>query len=218
MSIENETSLVTIGSFVLRVRPPKTAEASRLMVLIHGWTGDENVMWVFTNRLPGNYWLIAPRGIYPTPECGYGWLPPPAGVDAGINQYLPAIEQLYTTLVAWSKTSGVDSTQPDLMGFSQGAALSFAMTILHPEHVGRTAGLSGFVPLGADAYLKDRPLTGKEIFIAHGSADETVPVSYAHQAVELFERAGAHTTYCEAEVGHKLSIHCLQALRTFFAE
>lgn len=218
MPTENETSLLQIGPSVVRIRPPKNPGSARLMVLIHGRTGDENVMWVFTNRLPGNYWLIAPRGIYPTPEGGYGWLRPPAGIEAEFSQYLPATEHIQSILAEWSQTSGVDVSHPDLMGFSQGAALCFAMNILHPDQVGRTAGISGFVPRGAEAFTRDHSLAGKEIFIAHGSQDDIVPVRYAQEAVQFFEQAGAHTTYCEAEVGHKLSIHCLQALRTFFAE
>jgi predicted esterase len=33
----------------------------------------------------------------------------------------------------------------------------------------------------------------------------------------LLESAGADVTFCEDEVGHKVSAHCLHALEDFFA-
>jgi hypothetical protein len=35
--------------------------------------------------------------------------------------------------------------------------------------------------------------------------------------MSLLEQAGAQITYCESEVGHKVSADCLRALETFFA-
>jgi hypothetical protein len=35
--------------------------------------------------------------------------------------------------------------------------------------------------------------------------------------VELLERADAKVTYCEDEVGHKVSVTCLRALESYFS-
>jgi predicted esterase len=34
--------------------------------------------------------------------------------------------------------------------------------------------------------------------------------------VSLLENAGAQVSFCEAEVGHKVSADCLRALQSFF--
>jgi predicted esterase len=47
--------------------------------------------------------------------------------------------------------------------------------------------------------------------------DEMVNVQIARRSVELLKQAGADVTYCEDEVGHKLSAGCQRALETFFA-
>jgi predicted esterase len=75
--------------------------------------------------------------------------------------------------------------------------------------------LAGFVPAGLDDYIAQKPLTGKNIFVAHGTQDEMVPIDRARASMELLEQAGATITYCEDEVGHKLSSGCLRALETY---
>jgi predicted esterase len=43
-----------------------------------------------------------------------------------------------------------------------------------------------------------------------------VPLERARGSIEMLEGAGAQVTFCEAEVGHKLSAECLRSLRSFF--
>ena len=64
-----------LDGWVLRQRTPEGPGPHPLMLLLHGWTGDENAMWIFANRLPKNVLLVAPRGIYPTALGGYSWQP-----------------------------------------------------------------------------------------------------------------------------------------------
>jgi phospholipase/carboxylesterase len=105
----------------------------------------------------------------------------------------------------------------DAIGFSQGAALTSALALLHPEKIGRAGILAGFVPSGGESLIPNRPLAGKTLFVAHGTLDEMVNVQVARRSVELLRQAGANVTYCEDEVGHKLSAGCQRALETFFA-
>jgi predicted esterase len=104
------------------------------------------------------------------------------------------------------------------MGFSQGAAMSNLLAFLHPERIRKTGILAGFVPSGLDELVARRPLAGKPFFVAHGTKDETVPVDRARSSIEILEQAGAQVTYCEDEVGHKVSLNCLRALKDFLAK
>ena len=104
----------------------------------------------------------------------------------------------------------------NFVGFSQGAALAYTFALLYPEGVSSLAGLSGFLPDGALTLAKGQPLKRKPIFLAHGTQDELVPVKRARQAVKLLEQAGAQVTYCEDDVGHKLSVSCFRGLESFF--
>jgi predicted esterase len=61
-------------------------------------------------------------------------------------------------------------------------------------------------------------LEGKSFFVAHGTKDQTVPIERARAALTLLEQAGAQVTFCEDDVGHKVSVACLRALKDFFSD
>ncbi len=204
-----------INGIEIRIRDVEGEGLHPVILLLHGWTGDENAMWVFASRLPKDALLVAPRGLYNTPMGGYGWHSHTVGTWPWVDDFLPAIESLNGLLTS-GNFSGGDLTRLSIVGFSQGAALSFAYIMLYPYMVNSVAGLSGFLPQGAEALARNKPLQDKSIFIAHGNQDNLVPVSKARQAVEILKFAGAKVTYCEDDVGHKLSANCFYGLESFF--
>jgi phospholipase/carboxylesterase len=212
---KEETIIREISSLVVRQRMPEGEGPHPVLLLLHGWTGDESVMWVFTRNLSKRFLMLAPRGIYPAPGGGYGWQ---EHDDAGwpdYREFTPAIEAILRLLDP-KKFPGGDFSQVYLMGFSQGAALTYTFSLLNPGRVAALAGLSGFMPEGVEEIIQERPLEGKPVYIAHGSLDELVPVEMARDAASLLEQAGARVTYCEEEVGHKLSAPCFRGLDAFF--
>jgi predicted esterase len=77
--------------------------------------------------------------------------------------------------------------------------------------------LAGFVPVELKKLASQRPLEGKSFFVAHGTRDESITVDRARESIKILEQAGAQVTYCEDDVGHKVSLTCLRALKKFFA-
>jgi phospholipase/carboxylesterase len=213
----NNTELITFENWTLRVRPSQTPK--RLLVLVHGLTGDENSMWVFTRGLSSNYWIIAPRAPYTAEAGGYSWRPSQfENLDKFSFEMLgQAAEGLIRLIDAYSGSVGVDAKEFDLMGFSQGAAMISVVAMLYPQRVHKMCVLAGFVPLGLEEVIEKRPLEGKPVFVAHGTQDDKVPIDRARASIKLLERAGARITYCEDEVGHKVSATCLRALESFLS-
>ncbi len=202
----------------MRVRPA-TEKPARLLVLVHGWTGDENSMWVFVRNLPDSYWIVAPRAPYPTSPSGYSWRPQRSGLHDRPNfeDLEPAVGSLLHFVDAYAAENQLDASQFSTIGFSQGAALISALALLHPERIGRVGVLAGFVPAGAERLAERQPLKGKPFFVAHGTLDDLVPIDIARSSVQVLETAGANVTYCEDDVGHKLSAKCLRALEAYFS-
>ena len=215
----NDTTLITFQDWTLRVRE-STSPSPRLMLLIHGLTGDENSMWVFARNLSAQYWMIAPRAPHASQmeQGGYSWRPP-----AGEAEDRPSLEQLRASAEAlirlvdeYAGSVGLDAGVFDVMGFSQGAAMSSSLAFLYPERIRKVGILAGFVPAGLEELVSQRPLDGKPFFVAHGTKDEMVTIERARASIEILEQAGAKVTYCEDEVGHKVSATCLRALKDFF--
>jgi phospholipase/carboxylesterase len=215
----NDTELLQFGTWTVRVRPALKSPG-RLLLLLHGWTGDENSMWLFGRDFPAEFTLLAPRAPLAASEGGYTWREMTSGTWGlpALDDFRPAVGSLLAFVDAWAQSAGVDASTFDLMGFSQGAALTYVLTALHPGRVGRLAALAGFLPEGAETLLTGRPLAGKPVYVAHGVHDEMVPVERARRAVTQLGQAGAQVTYCEAETGHKVSPDCFRGLREFFTQ
>jgi phospholipase/carboxylesterase len=208
------TQIIEINGWKIRQRVPVGASRFPVLLLLHGWTGDENVMWVFASRLPHDVILLSPRGLYPAPQGGYGWQPHVTETWPTVDDFRPAVNALRDLLIS-KNFSMADFSKLRLVGFSQGAALAFSYAFTFPQQIYSIASLSGFLPDGitalAGGLLKDKP-----VFLAHGTQDELVPVERARQAVELLRSVGVQVHYCEDDVGHRLSAACFHGMQTFF--
>lgn len=204
-----------IGEWVVMQQTPAGDGPHPVLLLLHGWTGDEGVMWVFTHRLSPRYLMIAPRGIYQTASGGFGWQPEVSREWPAVDNLRPSSDALLQLLNPENFPTA-DFSDISGIGFSQGAALMFSFALINHNKLKAMAGLSGFLPEDVEHLIKDKPLTGKRIFIAHGRLDNIVPVEKARHAVELLTLAGAQVNYCEEDVGHKLSASCFRSMESFF--
>ncbi len=212
-----DAELREFRDWVFRFRPA-TAAPSRLLVMLHGWTGDETSMWVFARKLPAQVAVLSPRGPYAAPEGGYTWreVQPETWGFPTLADLSPSAEALIGFVDDWSLAEGVNANRIDLIGFSQGAALAYTLALLHPQRVRALAALSGFMPAGAEDLFARRALAGKPVFVAHGRRDEMIPVEQARRSVALLEGSGARVTYCESDGGHKVSAGCFSGLADIF--
>ena len=230
-----ETSLVTFEGWTLRIRPPAgqpggvvpprrnpagptpAGQGSRILLMIHGWQGDENSMWVFARNFPADCWIVAPRAPHTAPEGGYTWRVPGSGKYPSIDNLRASTQALVGLLESWAQANGLDAARLDVTGFSQGAAMTWMLGLLHPERMGKMGILSGFAPEGTEPILAPGQFNGKKVFVAHGIKDEIVPIEQARRTVALLEQAGAQVIYCESEVAHKLGAECLKALEHYLS-
>jgi phospholipase/carboxylesterase len=209
---------VSFGDWTLRARPSQSANP-RLLILLHGWTGDENSMWIFTRGLSPDYWMIAPRAPHAADPSGFSWRPIQTSAFGwpSLETLLPAADRLIKLIDEYSASVKLDALQFDLVGFSQGAAMANVMGMLHPNRIRKMGVLAGFVPAGLEGLIAQKPLVGKNIFVAHGTQDQMISIDRARASIELLEQAGAQITYCEDEVGHKLSKNCLRSLENYLS-
>lgn len=210
-----ENNEVIIDNWVMRLHRPEGIGPFPVLIMLHGWTGDEQSMWVFTPRLPKDMLLIAPRGVFSARKGGYSWHPELQKPWPSMADFQPAVEKLLITINDRNFPEG-DFSRLYLIGFSQGTAFSYSLAIFYPERITAVAGLSGFIPEETSAWMHEKRLEGLPFFIAHGTNDDRVPIEKARQSVELLGKAGALVTYCEDDVGHKLSAKCFHGLEAFF--
>jgi phospholipase/carboxylesterase len=219
MKMNKKLQILETGDWIIRYRLPDGVGPHPVIWLLHGWTGDEDSMWIFASRLPEHYLLLAPRGLYSAPIGGYSWYPMSSGKAwPQVADFHPAIEKLCWLMDQWPETAPpADFSRFRIAGFSQGGALAYSFAMLHPKHIISLAGLASFLPDGAEEYLHKSHLNEVPVFISHGTKDHLIPVERARQAVKQLQQAGAQVHYCESDKGHKLSADCFRGMETFFS-
>lgn len=212
--LAGETGLVHCANI-----PPEATAANPapLVVMIHGWAGDEASMWIFKQAVPQSAAIITPRAPI-TVDGGFAWFthngsrkqPDRATLEISLQQMEHFIESL-------PRHYPVDPTRLILMGFSQGAMMSNAFVYAHPDQVVGVASIAGAFPPVVDDELRSNWLAGLPVFIAHGKKDEVIPVDAAREAHEIYEALGADVTYGEYPTGHKMHSDGMKTLKQWLA-
>jgi phospholipase/carboxylesterase len=182
-------------------------------ILLHGYAGDEKVLWVIESALGMGGVIAAPRGLFPAGEGGYAWTEQHLGPGGRLEDFLPAVGPVGRWIATLEAEHGFKLSNAMVAGFSQGSALAFAL-----------AALGGFQPAGLialAAYLPEGDLSrlaGLPIFWGHGTQDDRVPVERARQDAARLREAGADLSYCESDTGHKVGLACMRALQQWVAD
>jgi len=215
MSKKQQPERIEINQWPFRVQYPKNTADNRVLLLLHGHLGNENAMWILAKPLPKNYYLLAPRAPVQTGEDQYSWheISPQW---PQIQTYQKLADQLISRVDEWIKEQSITNDKYNIMGFSQGAVMAYALALLFPERVGKVAALAGFIPHAWQEQVNLKSIKGKTFYIAHGTKDEIIPINKAKQTAKLFKENGADVTFCEADIGHKISSNCFKGLGQFF--
>jgi phospholipase/carboxylesterase len=179
-----------------------------LIVMLHGLSGDENAMWIFDHALPRSATVIAPRALYASELGGTSWARSVARDDLDHADFQEAVEALSRLVSEAIALYEIDPQRVIFMGFSQGAALSYAFSLENPDVLRGVIALAGFLPHSHPERSRVAAQS-KDVFprylIIHGTHDEAVPIERAREARSVLEARGAIVEYHEHHAGHKIS-------------
>lgn len=182
-------------------------------LLLHGLTGDEKVMWVLEGSLPDRALIASPRAPFAAQEGGQSWSEVPIGQDASITDFQPVTSRLSDWIAELERRHSLRPEETYLVGFSQGAALSFALVASGTVRPAGIIALAAFLPEGDLAALSPVP-----VYWGHGSRDEIVSPERARADIERLKALGVEVRYCEADVGHKVGVECMRGLKDWLRE
>lgn len=200
--------------FLIR-RSGEKSDPNRILLLLHGYLGNESLMWPLTKPLPDTYTLLAPRAPIQMGPDQYCWHKiTPQWPE--LTRYQNMTDGLLARVKDWSEKNKLKISRVDVMGFSQGAVMAYALSLLHPQTTGKAAALAGFIPQIWMRTSDSLDLSDREFFIAHGTRDEMIPIQKAHRTAAWLRDKGAQVVFCESDTGHKLSVECMGKLGKFF--
>jgi phospholipase/carboxylesterase len=201
----------------LTVRVREAAgEPEGALVLFHGRGADEHDLVPLLDVLdPERRFVgITPRGPLSLPPGGAHWY---AVHEIGYpdpSTFLPT----YELVGEWLDGLGFPPERTILGGFSQGAVMSYAMSLGRGRpRPASVLALSGFVPTVEELELDlDPPLP--RYAIGHGTLDPVIRVEWGRRARALLEEAGAEVRYAEYPLPHTIHPGFLLQVRDWLTE
>jgi phospholipase/carboxylesterase len=167
------------GDVTYLVHTPENAQPHPpLIVLLHGAGADERDMITMWHDLPGDFVAVSPRAPFPN-GGGFRWYRNAgAAPQAGDFESSRAIvDRVIDNAVS---RFDVDPQRIFIAGFSQGAVMVYEITAREPGRFRGAAVLSGSL-FASTAALLSAGSSGAHtsFFVAHGTADQRVPVGAA---------------------------------------
>ncbi|MFM9987775.1 alpha/beta hydrolase [Flavobacterium sp.] len=193
------------------VREPKTKlEKNPLLILLHGYGSNEEDLFSFASELPDHYYVISVRAPYDLQYGSYAWYA--INFDAGenkfsdLNQARSSRDLIANFIDELTANYPIDTSNITLIGFSQGAILSYAVALSYPEKVQRVVAMSGYfnTEIAKEGFDKN-DFSNLKLFASHGTVDQVVPVDWARKAKPLLDRLGIKNVYKEYPIGHGIS-------------
>jgi phospholipase/carboxylesterase len=195
-------------ALAFRTLQPPPDKPTSLLVLLHGVGGNESNLAALGAEVDSHTLVVLPRGPIALGPTAFGWFRVAftgngpqivaSEADASRRALVDFIEQL-------QQAHGIDAAHTVVAGFSQGGILSASVALTAPERVAGFAVLAGRIlpelePLMADA----QRLSTLRGYIAHGTHDDKLPVSWAQRSDDWLTRLGvAHETKLYP-TGHEL--------------
>ena len=195
-------------SLEYKIREPKIKlNKNPLILLLHGYGSNEEDLFSFATELPDEYYIISARAPYDMQYGAFAWYA--INFDADENKFSDHEQaKVSRDLIAGFideliQTYPIDTKKVALVGFSQGAILSYAVALSYPEKVEKVVAMSGYLNLEivAEDYLKNN-FTNLKIFASHGTVDQVIPVEWARKTPAILENLGINITYKEYPIGH----------------
>ena len=139
----------------------------------------------------------------------YGWFPidfTHSGITVDYSAAKKALEQLINFTVEIIREYRPRGNKVFLMGFSQGAVMSYLMAFNAPELLHGVIALSGQLPETslpletAKAAMRKLPF-----LVMHGIHDDVLPVAKGRAANEWLQKNVDDLTYLEYPIAHQIS-------------
>lgn len=189
------SSLPQLQSLPLRTFLPTGYESNYaypLIVLLHSHGGsDEQVLRLAPRISRRNCLYLSLRGPVPLNERdddglpAYGW-GEPREHDAWLAEYLlKAVEQT-------RREFHIHSERVYLAGVAEGAGVAYRMALRLPQKFAGMISINGTLPRPAEGPLfRDDEVKDLRVLIAHGAANEVVPLEFARRDFLALYGAGA---------------------------
>jgi len=197
------------------LEPTKEVKNPPLLILLHGYGSDENDLFSFADQLNNRFLVVSLRAPIRLPWGGFAWynidFTESASRFGNPDEALTSLNKINLFIDEIIAKYKVNPMQVSLLGFSQGAILSYALAMRNPTKFKSVLALSGYVFNEIMPYKIDpKQIETLEFFTSHGIQDEVIPIAWARNANSWLKQVGAKSEYHEYNMGHGINPECFR--------
>ncbi|KPW23442.1 Phospholipase/Carboxylesterase [Pseudomonas cannabina pv. alisalensis] len=181
-----------------------------LVIFIHGYGSNAADLFGLKDQLPAAYNYLSVQAPVELQPDSYKWFTQKPGVPDydGVTEDLKSSGKQLTAFI--TQATEKFHTQPGkvfLVGFSQGAMMSYEVALRQPTLVGGFAALSGrLLPVVKSEVRPANELKALKVFIGHGMQDRQVVYASGPQAEATLKSLGLMPQFHGYEgLGHNIS-------------
>lgn len=206
--------------YIVRKPTVKTTNPP-LLILLHGYGSNEQDLFSFAEELPDELLIISAQAPYEMGYGGYAWY---AINFDDVNGKFSDLKQAKTSIDAIAnfidEIKAKYNTNPDktfLLGFSQGAILSYSLSFIYPNKVNYVIALSGYInDKMIPKQISDNIKT--DYYCSHGTVDQVLPVAWARKSKPFLDNLGLENVYSEYNVGHGVAPQNFYSFKNWIEE
>src|SRR5690606_9726158 len=189
------------------IRKSTRTESAPLLIMLHGYGSDEADLFSFSGELPQDIFIISAQAPIAMQPYGNAWYSINFDEEKGKwsdNEQAKASRDLIAKFIDEAvEAYPVNKKNVTLLGFSQGAILSYAVALTYPEKVKNIIALSGYVNKDIlPEHLDKTDFSNLDFYCSHGSVDQVIPVDWARQSAPFLKELNIKHIYSEFPVGH----------------
>ena len=187
-----------------------------MIILLHGIGSNEHDLFSLADHLPGKFLIVSAQAPYPLGGEGYAWYHADFSTPKPIFNKEEA-EKSRNTIIQFinelKNEHPFDEHQVYLVGFSQGAIMSYSVGLTRPDLIKGVAIMSGRLLEEVKPLIKqDEKLKQLNIFISHGTNDPVLNIQNARDAVTYLKTLNLNPVYKEYIEGHAINNNMLSDL------
>ena len=191
---------------------PATQENAPLLVLLHGYGSNEDDLFSFAPEIDDRIFIVSARAPIEMQPYGAAWyainFDAAGGKFSDLDQARDSMEKIKKFIEEVTTQYSVDKRNVNILGFSQGAILSYGLSLSNPALFKNVVAMSGYVNedliedrAGLNARFRESENTPK-YFISHGTMDQVIPFDWANKAPSIMDEARADYVFKDYPIGH----------------
>lgn len=201
--------------------PSEKSENPPLLILLHGYGSNEQDLFSFAEELPKELLIVSAQAPYEMGYGGYAWyainFDEINGKFSDLKQARTSIDKIAGFIDEIKVKYNTNQDKTFLLGFSQGAILSYSLSFIYPNKVNHIIALSGYInDEMIPKQISDNIKT--DYYCSHGTVDQVLPIEWARKSKPFLDNLSLENVYSEYPVGHGVAPQNFYSFKSWIEE